>query len=158
MKIKYLNNIPRKLIASCIILFSTNIVLAEEVEIIEFENNSVELFLGGTHADEEGTDFSIGLAYERRLTEKFGVGGFIEHTKPEIWIFAVPIIFHVTEPWKIFIAPGLEREDSNNEFLVRLGNAYMFDMGSWSLGPELSFDFVDDEVKTIFGLLFETEF
>lgn len=149
-----MNKIVFSLIASSIILVSANVVLAEEVGNVEFENNTVELFLGGTHADEEGTDFSIGLAYERRLTEKLGVGGIIEYTKPEIWVFAVPVYFHVTEPWKIFLAPGVEREDSNDEFLVRLGNAYEFDMGSWSLAPELSFDFVGDEVKTVFGVNF----
>lgn len=45
-----------------------------------------------------------------------------------------------------------------NYFLFRLGNSYDFDMGNWSLAPELSFDFVDGEVKTVVGLNFGREF
>ena len=52
------------------------------------------------------------------------------------------------------MAPGIEHEDGANEFLVRLGNSYEFEMGSWTLAPELSFDFVDGDVKTVFGLNF----
>ena len=52
----------------------------------------------------------------------------------------------------------MEIEDGGSEFLVRLGTAYEFEMGGWTLAPELSFDFVDSEVKTIIGLNFGFEF
>ena len=128
----------------------------DESEAADFEKNALELFLGGTYADDEGTNFSIGLAYERRLGEKIGLGGFVEHTEGEgrEWVIGVPVNFHPTESWKIFLAPGIEHEDGENEFLVRLGNSYEFEMGSWTLAPELSFDFVDGDVKTVFGLNF----
>ena len=126
----------------------------DEPEAADFEKNAVELFLGGTYADDEGTNFSIGLAYERRLGEKIGLGGLVEYTEGREWVFAVPVFFHPTESWKIFLAPGFEHEDGENEFLVRLGNSYEFEMGSWTLAPELSFDFVDGDVKTVFGLNF----
>ena len=38
--------------------------------------------------------------------------------------------------------------------MVRAGGSYEFEMGSWTLAPELSFDFVDGDVKTVFGLNF----
>ena len=126
----------------------------DENETVEFEKNALELFLGGTYADDDGTSFSTGLAYERRLNEKVGIGGLVEYTEGREWVLAVPVNFHPTESWKLFLAPGLEREDGENEFMVRLGSSYEFEMGSWTLAPELSFDFVDGDVKTVFGLNF----
>lgn len=123
-------------------------------ETAEFEKNALELFLGGTYAGDDGTSFSTGLAYERRLKEKLGIGGLVEYTDGREWVLAVPVYFHPAEPWKFFLAPGLEREDGENEFMVRLGSSYEFEMGSWTLAPELSFDFVDGDVKTVFGLNF----
>ena len=149
----------RLFVLSFFVLTFTGAVSAQEVnEAAEFEKNSLELFLGGTYADDEGTNFSIGLAYERRLGEKIGLGGLIEYTEGREWVLAAPVFFHPTEAWKIFVAPGVEHEDGENEFLVRLGSSYEFDMGSWTLAPELSFDFVDSEVKTVFGLNFGFEF
>jgi hypothetical protein len=151
----------RLFVLSFFVLTFTGAVSAQEVdEAAEFEKNSLELFLGGTYADDEGTNFSIGLGYERRLGEKFGVGGLVEYTKGKgrEWVIALPLYFHPTERWKLFLAPGVEIEDSESEFLVRVGTAYEFDMGSWTLAPELSFDFVDSEVKTVFGLNFGFEF
>ena len=132
----------------------------DESEAADFEKNALELFLGGTYADDEGTNFSICLGYERRLGEKIGLGGFVEHTEGEgrEWVLGVPVIFHPTESWKIFLAPGIEHEDGANEFLVRLCNSYEFEMGSWTLAPEFSFDFVDGDVKTVFGLNFGIDF
>jgi hypothetical protein len=131
---------------------------AEEPEPAEAANNGIEFFLGGTHSEDDDTEFSVGIAYERRLSEKIGLGGLAEHTKSREWVLAIPFYFHPTEPWKLFLAPGVEIEDSESDFLVRVGTAYEFDMGSWTLAPELSFDFVDSEVKTIFGLNFGIEF
>ena len=134
------------------------LVSAQESEGAELEKNALELFLGGTYTDGEGTEFSLGLAYERRLSERVGLGGLVEHTDGREWVIAAPIFFHATESWKIFLAPGVEHEDGENEFLVRLGNSYEFDMGTWTLAPELSFDFVDGDVKTVFGLNFGKDF
>jgi len=149
--------LARLFVLSFFVLTFTGAVSAQEVnEAVEFEKNSLELFLGGTYADDEGTNFSIGLGYERRLGEKFGVGGLIEYTmgKGREWVIAAPVLFHPTESWKVYLAPGLEYEDGENEFMVRLGSSYEFEMGGWSLAPELNFDFVDGDVKTVFGVSF----
>ena len=146
----------RLFVLSFFVLTFTGTVSAQEAA--EFEKNALELFLGGTYADDEGTNFSIGLAYERRLGEKIGLGGLIEYTEGREWVFAAPVFFLPTDAWKIGVAPGVEHDDGENEFLVRVGTAYEFDMGSWTLAPELSFDFVDSEVKTVFGQNFGFEF
>jgi hypothetical protein len=147
----------RLFVLSFFVLTFTGAVSAQEVNAAaEFAKNSLELFLGGTYAEDEGTNFSIGLGYERRFGEKFGVGGLVEYTNGSgrEWVFAVPFYFHTTESWKVYLAPGLENEDGENEFLVRLGSSYEFDMGGWSMAPELNFDFVDGDVKPVFGVSF----
>jgi len=132
--------------------------IAEESSGAETGGNSVEVFIGGTHSDDDDTELSLGIAYERRFNGKVGLGGLVEYTKSREWVLAVPLYFHATESWKLFAAPGVEIEDGGSEFLVRLGTAYEFEMGGWTLAPELSFDFVDSEVKTIIGLNFGFEF
>jgi len=132
--------------------------IAEESSGAETGSNSVEFFIGGTHSDEDDIELSLGIAYERRFIGKIGLGGLVEYTKSREWVLAVPLYFHASEAWKLFVAPGVETADGDSEFLVRLGTAYEFEMGGWTLAPELSFDFVDDEVKTIVGLNFGFEF
>ena len=47
-----------------------------------------------------------------------------------------------------------KEKESNTEFLVRLGVAYEFEIGRWSITPEFNVDFVDDEESTAFGISF----
>ena len=89
---------------------------------------------------------------------QIGLGGLVEYTKSREWVLAVPLYIHASEARKLFVAPGVETADGDSEFLVRLGTAYEFEMGDWTLAPELSFDFVDDEVKTVSGVNFGGEF
>ncbi|MFC1664531.1 hypothetical protein ACFL17_02740 [Pseudomonadota bacterium] len=139
------------------LLIGVGVVQAQESEHQSFKKNSIELFLGGTYADSE-TDPSIGLAYERRLNEKLGLGGIVEYTRSDEWVLAVPLYFHAAEPWKFFVVPGVEIEDEGESFLIRVGAAYEFEFQGWSLAPELSMDYVDDDVKVVFGLNFGVSF
>ena len=126
----------------------------------EFKSNGVELFVGRTF-DGGVRDFSLGATYERRFGEKFGVGAIAEYTDDipgREWVFAVPFFWHVTDPWKVLIAPGVERADSKNDYLTRLGASYEFEFNGWTLAPELNFDFVEGETKTVVGVSFGWDF
>jgi hypothetical protein len=121
----------------------------------EPKQNSVELFVGGTFDSGEG-DLSLGAIYVRRFGEKLGVGALAERTDSpgREWVFAVPFFWHVVDPWKVLIAPGIERANGNNEYMTRLGASYEFEFDGWTLAPELNFDFVDSEMKTVVGVSF----
>lgn len=41
--------------------------------------NVLGLFLGATGEDWQGADFTLGLEYERRLSQSFGIGGIAEY-------------------------------------------------------------------------------
>ena len=115
----------------------------------------VELFLGNTH--DEGEDgFSVGLAYERRLSELFGVGGIVEYTGGDfdMWLAGAPIFIHPFKGFRFLLAPGIEHKHGENEFLFRAGLAYEFEFDRWSITPEFNIDFVDGEEALVYGLSF----
>ena len=120
--------------------------------------HGVELFLGNTHDDGEN-GFSIGFTYEYRLNELFGIGGLIEYAGNDFreWILAAPFILHPYEGWRFLVAPGIdiEDEDGNNNFLLRVGSAYEFEIAErWSITPEFNVDFVDGDEVFVYGFSF----
>jgi hypothetical protein len=54
--------------------------------------------------------------------------------------------------WQLIVSSG------DSEYMMRLGVSYEFEFNGWSLVPELKFDFVDSEVKTIVSVSFDWKF
>ncbi|MBW1790359.1 MAG: hypothetical protein JRK53_27755 [Deltaproteobacteria bacterium] len=120
--------------------------------------HGVELFLGNTHEDGEN-GFSIGFTYEYRLNELFGIGGLIEYAGKDFreWVLAAPFFLHPYEGWRFLVAPGIdiEDEDGDNNFLLRAGAAYEFEITErWSITPEFNVDFVDGDEVFVYGFSF----
>lgn len=135
-------------------------ILAEEVEHSEHggaheHRHHLALFLGATHTDEED-EFSIGIDYEYRLKPILGVGGLIEYTGGDLetTVVAAALFIHPYDDWRLVLAPGFENEDSDNEFLFRVGVSYEFPVGKWTISPEFNVDFVDGEENLVYGLSF----
>jgi len=140
------------------LLASANIQAQERGDGDDFAPNGIELFLGAT-VDAGDAEASLGLAYERRVRQNFGVGVMAEFTKGREWVLAVPFSWHVTESWKVEFAAGVElAPDDDDEFLARVGASYEFGFSGWSLAPELNVDFAGGEVKTVLGASFGWEF
>ena len=122
--------------------------------------NMLEVFLGNTyedskHGDENG--FTVGLVYERRYSDLLGIGGFYEYVAGDFdkWSIGVPLFIHPHEGWRFVLAPGLEHRHGDDEFLLRTGVAYEFELSErWVMIPELNVDFVDGEEALAFGLSF----
>lgn len=135
-------------------------VMAQDTESGEgeaFEANIFEVFLGGTFDDGE-SDTSFGMAYERRLNESFGIGGLVEYTSGREWVYIVPFTMHISESWKVLLAPGFEHAEGENTYLTRVGTAYDFKFDGFALAPEVNFDFVDGNTKVVVGVGFVIEF
>jgi hypothetical protein len=115
--------------------------------------NVFEVFVGGTFYD-DAVNPSVGASYLRRINDKFGMGVLAGYTDSDhrSWIFAVPFAFHIAEPVKIKIAPGVEYSDGDTEYMTRLGASYEFRFTGWSLAPVINFDFVGGEIKTVVGV------
>ena len=154
-----INPLSTAAVLVCFTLASTPVMAqdAENGEGETFEANSIEVFLGGTF-DDGDSEASYGMSYERRLNESIGIGGEVEYTNGREWVYLVPFTIHITEPWKVMLAGGVEHEEGENLFLSRIGTAYEFKFDGWSLAPEINADFVDGEIKTVLGVSFGFEF
>ena len=123
----------------------------------EHHRHEVALFLGNTH-DEGEDDFSIGVDYDYRLENlpMLGVGGLVEYTggDADATIVAAALFFHPVGELRLLVAPGLEFADSEEEFLVRAGVAWEFDLGRVAITPQFNVDFVDGEEAQIYGVSF----
>lgn len=119
-----------------------------------FHKNLIAGFIGITAEDRHETALTLGLDYERRLNESFGIGLGVEHSFGDLdfTVLTVPFALHFG-PTKVFVAPGLEKSDHHgDEFLARVGVEYAFEVGHAELAPKLMLDFVDGETVVVFGL------
>lgn len=123
---------------------------AQEIEAEGELLNLIEVFAGITVEDSE-SEISLGATYERRFSDRFGMGVIGEFTEGREIILAVPFFWHPVEPWRFLIAPGTEMEDGDHEFLVRVGGSYEFEFSGWSLSPEINLDSVDSDVVVVIG-------
>jgi hypothetical protein len=120
-------------------------------------HHRIELFLGDTFEDGEH-DFSPGLTYEYRPIAIFGVGAFWEFSHKEFDKFGIPLFIHPYKGFRFVLAPGLNyvgEEDRRFLFLFRTGIGYEFEMGRWSITPEINYDFIEEgENALVFGVSF----
>jgi hypothetical protein len=118
--------------------------------------NVVSFFTGVTHAGRRENGAALGVAYERLLSESFGIGVLAEHTfgDADFTVYAVPFAYRI-DRWKFYVAPGIEDSaEHGTESLVRLGAEYAFKAGSWEISPQLAVDFVDGDEVLILGVVF----
>ncbi len=124
--------------------------------------HGTELFIGNTHDDGED-GFTVGLGYEYRLNQLFGIGGIVEYAGGDFeeWTLAVPFILHPYKEWRFLVAPGvaIPTNDEHDDFLIRVGAAYEFEIGKkWALVPAFNVNFVDNKEVLTFGLGFGYKF
>lgn len=117
--------------------------------------NEIAVFLGATHERRRDNSGAVGLEYERRLNETFGIGALAEFTAggSDFWVYAIPLTIH-SDRWKFVVAPGIEYADGRSERLFRLGAAYELESGGMKIMPGLNLDFVGGEVVLIVGVSF----
>jgi hypothetical protein len=125
------------------------------------ERHELGLFLGGTHRNGED-GFSAGLDYEYRISPLFGYGGLIEFTGGDIrdGVLGFPFYFHVWRGLKLVGAPGIEfAKQGNDEFLLRLGGEYGFELGrGYALAPGLFVDVTESETALVYGVAIAKSF
>jgi hypothetical protein len=124
----------------------------------EHHANEVGVFVGATHEHGENSA-AMGLEYERRISSTFGIGVLAEKTWSDfdIWVYAVPITFHV-DRWKFAIAPGIEESHGHHENLARLSVGYAFEKKKMMITPTLNIDFVAGEKIYVLGATFSKGF
>jgi hypothetical protein len=122
--------------------------------------NVIALF-GGNTQDGSENGASIGLEYVYRISPLFSIGGLGEYAGGDFnsWVIGIPLYIRPYAGWFFRLAPGLEFEDSETNFLFRVGLGYEFElMPRWLLSPEINADFVDGDTKLVYGLTLSWEF
>jgi len=112
-------------------------------QVLESGRNKATLFVGGTFEGSEESAVALGIEYERRLNQSFGVGATVEYSfgKLDSLVVVVPLVYH-TGRWAFWAGPGIKRADHENEFLVRVGGEYGFEIGGgWELAPQVNVDY-----------------
>ena len=120
-----------------------------------FEENTVAFFVGLAKEGSRDNGLALGIEYEHRLNQAFGIGALAEHTFGDLdaWVLAVPFAFH-SGAWKFYVAPGIEDSVAGSESLLRLGGEYGFHRGDWEISPQLDVDFVDGNEIYVIGVTF----
>ena len=127
------------------------------------------LFLGAGIEEKKDHDedtFAVGLEYEYRFSNRWGIGGAYETLGEDSirnHVLVLPISLHPGKGWRLFFGPGYEWHDDSqadkshdssgqagehkhkDKFLLRLGAGYEFHVGGhWSLAPELIVDALEN--------------
>lgn len=126
-----------------------------------FHKNHLAVFIGATEAEEHhgekgDPDFTLGVDYERRLSPLFGVGGMFDWVAEGNREFLVgPIGFlHPFGGLKLFAAPCYQhvRESGEDNFVFRTGVAWDFEIGKYSIAPNVIYDFADEQDFLVLGV------
>ena len=125
--------------------------------------NHIAVFVGATEGEElngekEDPDFTLGIDYERRLSSLFGFGGMADWVVEGNREYLLgPIGFlHPYRGAKLFAAPCYQRvrEEGENNFVLRIGASWDFAIGKYTVGPEIIYDFAEEENFLVFGVGF----
>lgn len=153
-------------VISLALVLLTSPVAAETAEGIEehqveaehghgYHTHTFGVFVGTARDGRENAP-AIGLEYEYRFSQRFGLGAVAEYTgdEAEFWVAAIPFGFHFGN-LKTYIAPGIEKGHHGTHELLRLGAEYAFALGDdgWEIAPQVNLDFVDGEKIWVLGVL-----
>lgn len=145
------------------ILVSISLALAAPVKAADPEHhlNSVSAFLGVTSEGRRQQASTLGLEYERRLSDEWFVTPAIEHAFGDLdfSVLALTLGYRFNR-WAIYAGPGVEwaqqeHEDgvkTRSEFLFRTGVLYELEVGDLIVAPHALVDFVADDKVAVIGL------
>lgn len=90
----------------------------------------------------------VGLEYEYRFSDLWGVGGLIEAIdvgNDTNTALLVPIVYRPFDTLRLSFAPGVEFTDAEDLGLFRVAVSYTMPLTDrWFIAPEASVDFTDD--------------
>ncbi len=132
--------------------------------------NHLALFVGATTPFEETdeTSFTVGADYVRRLSELWGIGPLVDFTFGDFKRTALAgagLFFYPVGGLRLLGAPAVELVEKDQptsegvttkhdgHFTLRLGAAYEFHVGSYSIAPTLNIDLIGEtEENAVYGI------
>jgi hypothetical protein len=120
-------------------------------------HNHIALFAGlgfENDGEHEARGAAIGLEYELKYHEKWGIGFELEKLydnddeAKRSWVAAFPVSYHPNEQWRFFSGPGVESGD-HEKFLMRFGVAYEVPFArKWTASPGFVLDLIEGGAVT----------
>lgn len=117
------------------------------------------VFLGATNFKSE-TDFTLGVEYEYKFQEHWGLGGVYERTKEghkgdgvNVWVAS--LYYHPNDSWRLGAGLGQEKiggAHPHTEDLYRISAVYEVKYNKFIIAPTLAVDFIDREEAIVFGV------
>ena len=152
-------------IVIAMMMASAPCVQAEE-DYLEKGPHHLSVFLGGTRLDddEDTTDFTAGIDYEYRVNRLLGIGAVVEHAFGDVDATTALVVMdiHIYKGFIVQTGPGYEWPDAEEEddrFVYRLGGLYEFEVGEFTVSPQLHIDFAEDaDDALVFGVAFGRAF
>lgn len=137
------------------VLASTQAFAQVDVEFHEDRRHHLSVVFGGTYIDAaDETLLTLGVDYEYRVSELFGVGAVVEQTFGEIdatTLLAVTDV-HLWRGLALQIGPGVEFVDNNAFAIGRLGALYEIELGhGYTIAPQVHYDLSSGEDAVVFG-------
>ena len=123
--------------------------------------NSVSAFLGVTSEGRRQRASTLGLEYERRLSEEWFITPAMEHAFGDLDFSVVTLTLgYRFNRWAVYAGPGIEwaQQDhvdgagTQREFLFRTGVLYELEVGDLIVAPRAMVDFVADEKVAVVGV------
>ena len=113
------------------------------------EYHAHHLAVVGGFARHHGHDANfLGLEYEYRLNDKWGIGGYYEQTFNGFDLEALGVIgtYHPGRGWKVMGGIGGEGKLDNDEtkLLLRFSVGYNFHVGETTITPIVAVDWIED--------------
>jgi hypothetical protein len=127
----------------------------EEHRESHYHRHHVGLMLGNTH--EEGEDeFTIGLDYEYRFSQYFGIGLIGEYVGEDAreGVGMGLLFIHPYKGFRFLAGAGVKPKAEETKFIWRLGIGYRFPIGNWTIAPEFNVDFTEGRVVEVYGVSF----
>ncbi len=96
----------------------------------------------------------LGLEYEYRLNDKWGIGGYYEQTFNGFDIEALGLLgtYHPSGGWKVLGGIGVEGKLNSNKskWLLRAGVGYGFHVGDTSITPLFVVDWIENNSSVVY--------
>ena len=132
-------------------------VAEEEAGHHQLPHSHVAVFGGiGFERDSHGHEengAALGLKYELQFHDKWSIGAAVERLNGSdthrSWVAAIPVAYHATENWRLFLGPGVESGDDHDKYLARVGVAYAIPVSQrWAIVPEFIVDIIEGGATT----------
>jgi len=120
------------------------------------------LFAGATKAAGNEVDGTIGIEYEYKFSNHYGLGVVYEkssdaHHGDGVSVYAASVYWHPHTNWRLGLGAGEEKVHGSHGYiqsLVRASISYDFHVGGFGIAPTFNLDRVDGNNIEVYGITF----